>query len=356
MVVPTSQERPFSISSATKKQITVMACTSAAGYALPPFVVFDRKTLNVGWTVGEVPGTSYGLSDNGWMNGELFMGWFIDHFLKLAPQARPLLLLLDGHSSHYNPVVIRKAMEEGVIIFCLPPNTCTTHITQPLDRTVFAVLKHEWNRECHHFVTASKGEIVSRANFSRLFGQAWARAMSVKNVTAGFKATGVYPLDRTAIKLPGEEPKEAVPSRHSAIKFVPFFTPSRRQLLTPAGPSHVCQPSPHGMQGSPKTQSSLHMTPAGRPEFEFTEEEERRFKLRYENNYDFTNDPLYNRWLHEYHPESVIMTSKMPSLKTKQMHLLPPAPPDQPSATRVQGLQPCPSIPGYQFPLSGFEI
>ena len=46
-------------------------------------------------------------------------------------------------------------------------------------------------------------------------------------------------------------------------------------------------------------------------------------------------------------PESVIMASKMPSLKTKQMHLLPPAPP----ATRVQGLQPCSSIPGFQFPL-----
>ena len=45
------------------------------------------------------------------------------------------------------------------------------------------------------------------------------------------------------------------------------------------------------------------------------------------------------------------MASKMPSLKTKQMHLLPPAPPDQTSATRVQGLQPCSSIPGYQFPL-----
>ena len=46
VVVPTSQKRPFSISSATKKQITVIACTSAAGYALPPFVVSDRKTLN----------------------------------------------------------------------------------------------------------------------------------------------------------------------------------------------------------------------------------------------------------------------------------------------------------------------
>ena len=33
------------ISGNSKSQITVLACTSAAGYPLPPFVVWDRKTL-----------------------------------------------------------------------------------------------------------------------------------------------------------------------------------------------------------------------------------------------------------------------------------------------------------------------
>ena len=42
--------------------ITILACASASGYALPPFVVFDRKTLNQELTKGEVPGTVYGLS------------------------------------------------------------------------------------------------------------------------------------------------------------------------------------------------------------------------------------------------------------------------------------------------------
>ena len=35
----------------------VLACTSAAGYVLPPFVCFDRKSLNIKLTEGEVPGT-----------------------------------------------------------------------------------------------------------------------------------------------------------------------------------------------------------------------------------------------------------------------------------------------------------
>ena len=47
-----------------KAQITVLACTCANGTAIPPFVIFDRKTLNPDLTTGEIPGTIYGLSAN----------------------------------------------------------------------------------------------------------------------------------------------------------------------------------------------------------------------------------------------------------------------------------------------------
>ena len=55
---------------------------------------------------------------------------------------RPLLLILGGHSSHYCPDTIKRAFEEDVIVFTLPPNT--THITQPLDIGVFGPAKAAW--------------------------------------------------------------------------------------------------------------------------------------------------------------------------------------------------------------------
>ncbi len=97
-------------------------------------------------TAGEVPGTFYGLSPNGWIDSKLFEQWFLHHFLAYAPPIRPLLLLLDGHSSHFNPSVIRKRAEEGVIIFCLPPNS--THVAQPLDKGIFGPLKVAWRDVC----------------------------------------------------------------------------------------------------------------------------------------------------------------------------------------------------------------
>ena len=39
------------------------------------------------------------------------------------------------------------------------------------------------------------GKVVTRYDFSRLFNKAWMRSMTVRNVVAGFKVTGIYPVN-----------------------------------------------------------------------------------------------------------------------------------------------------------------
>ena len=126
-------------SSGNKSQITVVGCVNASGHPIPPMVIFDAKSFNVDWAKGEVMGTFYGLSPKGWIDGELFKLWFINHFLKHAIASRPVLLLLDGRSSHYRPDTIEFAKEHGIIVFCLPPHT--THACQPLDVSMYRPLK-----------------------------------------------------------------------------------------------------------------------------------------------------------------------------------------------------------------------
>ena len=130
---------PVSIGSGDKAQITIVACVNAAGMCIPPMVIWDRKLLSPELGMGEVPGTIYGLSSKGWIDHELFDAWFCNHFLCYDPHVRPLLLLLDGHSSHYCPSIIPLAAKEQVIRFALPPNT--THQSQPLDKGCFGPLK-----------------------------------------------------------------------------------------------------------------------------------------------------------------------------------------------------------------------
>ena len=115
----------------------------------------------------------------------LFHNWFKKQFLRYAPASRPLLLLLDGHSSHYHPDTIKAAIKSGVIIYFLPPNT--THLTQPLDKGVFGPFKKHWRRVCHDFQVSHPGKVVSDFNFCQLFSKAWIESMTTMNIIAGFQ-------------------------------------------------------------------------------------------------------------------------------------------------------------------------
>ena len=223
VITTVGSKNTFTITDGTKGQYTVLACTCATGTAIPPFIVLNRKSLGRDFTKGEVPGTLYGLSANGWMTQELFHQWFLNHFLKYATPQRPIILIMDGHSSHYSPATIKLAAEHKVILFTLPPNT--THLTQPLDRACFAPLKNAW-REIHHiFLTNNPGRRVTHNDFSALFAQAWFKSMTMANIIAGFRVTGIFPFQRMSL----EPPSTSGPTlaERTGLAYIPLFTPAR---------------------------------------------------------------------------------------------------------------------------------
>ena len=228
IIAPVEYKHVSCMRSNDKSQITVVACCNASGNVILPLVVFDRKFLKPEYTHGEVPGTVYALSDSGWINAKIFDNWFHNHFLCYAPPVRPILLMLDGHSSHYNPSVIEAAAEEGVIIFYLPPHTI--HLTQPLDKGCFAPLKSYWREECETYLSKNKGRAITRFQVSQVFSKAWVRAMTMTNVMAGFRTTGVCPFDHNAVKSktplnPAEAFDPSMLPKETGIKFLPLYSP-----------------------------------------------------------------------------------------------------------------------------------
>ena len=266
----------ITIGSGNKSQMTIVGCVSAAGFVMPPMVIWDRKTLAPELTVGEVAGTIYGLSGNGWMDMELFHIWFSNHFLRYVPSVRPLLLLLDGHSSHYCPDTIRLAAHEKVILFTLPPNT--THMCQPLDRGCFGPLKMAWREECHYYMSEHPGKVVTKFQFSTLFNRAWTRSMTMANVAAGFRVTGIYPLNRHVLSFSTHVAERL--SKETGLSFLPMHSPISRPPPNPV--AHDLDEFTEG---------------------EFTEGEISLFETRFENGYDLMDDARYNQWLSHYHPE-----------------------------------------------------
>ena len=292
VVAPVGAKHVSCMRTGDKSQITVIACCNAAGYAIPPTVVFDRKQIRQELTYGEIPGTTYAGTGNGWVNAEIFDSWFSKHFLAHAPSSRPLLLQLDGHSSHFEPGALRLAAENGVIIFCLPPNT--THLTQPLDKGCFGLLKVYWKEECQTYLSKNPGKVVTRYQFSEIFAKAWAKGMTMKNIIGGFKTTGVFPMNHEAIMPKSSPVKEGntfdTPSlpKATGIKFLPLHSPFPSQKT----------------RSKDRLIDDVTMSPTV-SDVKFTAEELALFKRRFQEGYDIVDDSKYNAWLQKFHSKQL---------------------------------------------------
>jgi len=262
------QKKVRYISSGNKAQITVVGCINASGQAIPPFIVFDAKNFNLQWTEHEVPGTTYGLSDSGWMDMELFKAWFYKHFLTHVCSNRPILLLLDGHSSHYNLEAINLAKENGVIMFTLVPHT--THAMQPLDTAVYGPLKTHWQDACHDYLQKNPGRVINKYVFNEVFSKAWLKSISPETIINGFRVCGVSPFNPCVImdKSPDNSGKKDTSSSVQE--------------------SHDCEQA-----GSQSTEAAITFTAA----------EEQLFLKRYAEGYNIP-DSKYISWLKVNHPET----------------------------------------------------
>ena len=70
-----------------RDHITVLACGSAVGEKLPPYVVYKAQTTDPPWMGNGPVGSRYASSDSGWMKESQFTEWFQSVFL---PATEPL--------------------------------------------------------------------------------------------------------------------------------------------------------------------------------------------------------------------------------------------------------------------------
>lgn len=179
------------------KTITAVCCVNACGTFIPPMLIFPRARFKPELIDKAPPGSIGGASKTGWINEELFSVWF-DHFLHCV-QAKsrpdPVLLILDGHSSHTkNLNVILKAKDNNCIILSLPSHC--THRLQPLDISFFKSLNSFYDIEIQTWLRSHPGRVVTEFHISELFSAAYGKAASIKNGCSGFEKAGIYPFRR----------------------------------------------------------------------------------------------------------------------------------------------------------------
>jgi hypothetical protein len=138
------------------------------------------------------------MQPNAWMTKWLFQSW-ISHFIGSLKRGLGIdltnrhLLILDGHNSHVTLEVVAVAMQSGLDIVSLPSHT--SHALQPLDVSCFKPFKTAFRQIRDSWTLINKGKKVQKQDLCEWTAQALQKVLSSKNITSGFKKTGIWPFN-----------------------------------------------------------------------------------------------------------------------------------------------------------------
>lgn len=176
------------------EMITVAVAVNAQGNSIPPMFIFPRKRFRDHFIRDGPPGCIGEANGSGWMQENTFF-IFIQHFIKRTKptKEKPVILLLDNHSSHLSCKVLDLCKESGVIMVSFPPHC--SHKLQPLDLTVFGPFKKCCSSGVSAWLKSNPGNTITIFDLPEIIEHAFLNAVNPKNIVSGFKAAGIFPLN-----------------------------------------------------------------------------------------------------------------------------------------------------------------
>ncbi|XP_046378017.2 MFS-type transporter clz9-like [Haliotis rufescens] len=197
-IVGSADEVPIEICPEKSSTVTVLGCGNALGQKIPPFFIFPGSRMRDDLLDGSTVGTFGTVSETGWSSTDIFQRWLTGHFMKYAKVGgnKKTLLLYDGHRSHITPHLIDYAVDQGIILFVLPPHT--SHVLQPMDVGCFGPFTKIFSSECRKWQRSNSGT-VNRYSVCSLACKAYGISLSASNLHSAFRKCGIYPFDPTAI-------------------------------------------------------------------------------------------------------------------------------------------------------------
>ena len=185
-----------------REWITNLTCVNAAGDHIPGFYIFQGKRLRSNYVIHCEDGVAMAMQTKAWMIATLFSHW-ISHFIRCLERKgdisheRRHLLILDGHNYHVTLEVVHKCREVGLDLLILPSHT--SHRLQLLDVGVFVPFKHYFKRYRDAWSINNKGKGASKQTLAMWVSKALERALTTRNIIAGFCTTRIYLLNCKAV-------------------------------------------------------------------------------------------------------------------------------------------------------------
>lgn len=200
VIVPKSDKAAYSVCNSDKECYTGLFTGNAAGELLPTVVVYPHQTIPAKIAKNFPKGLVIGKSQNGWMTketfymflGNVFYPWCVENEVEF-----PVVLFVDGHSSHLTLPLARFCHEKKIELIALYPHA--THILQPMDVAIFGPLKGCYRKAVEEWKTKNNYQPLDKYHFAEVLKNAIDSLDVSTLLKSGFKACGLFPLDENSV-------------------------------------------------------------------------------------------------------------------------------------------------------------
>ena len=165
---------PYACQDGSREFISLLACISVTGEALPPALIYKGEYLQDTWLDDFDTSSAkahFAVSPNGWSSHVHGLDWLqsvFERYTKEEVSRSRRLLIVDGHSSHVNLEFLDACDRRRILVLILPPHS--THRLQPLDVKLFAPLASFYTKGLNDLIHESHAMVsMTKRSFWHVF-------------------------------------------------------------------------------------------------------------------------------------------------------------------------------------------
>ncbi len=218
--------RPIAPTSDNTQWVTIIECMNTER-AIKPYLIFVGKNPehHMFSQNEELPDVIWAFSPKGWTDEELAVDWLHRIFIPQASkQGKHIILILDSQKSHITGEFQYLCLENNIHPLYLPAHA--THKLQPLDVGPFSPLSAAYSRTVEEY-TPTGVAVLNRSVFTLLYIQARQQAFTERNIRAGWRRAGIWPINKQRLLNDPE------------IKNFGRTTPEYQPAPVKEGPNHL---------------------------------------------------------------------------------------------------------------------
>ena len=195
VLVRKGEKAVYTVVGSDKEYYTALIGGNAAGELLPTMVIYNNERIPPLVSEHFPDDFVIGKSESGWMTTETFYMYIVYHFYTWCVKNEiefPVLLFVDGHSSHINMELSDFCINHEIELICLYPYA--TYIMQPMDVALFRPLKIAYEDAVRSWRMENNGQALTKVHFASVLRNALYSLDLRKILENGFRRSGLSPF------------------------------------------------------------------------------------------------------------------------------------------------------------------